>query len=584
MKKEFFYSSNKKFTQLATKQLQEKNKTDVKCDSAPKKDIFLEFANLLTCQKFSLFLCFKLFYNFLLMALNSLDHEIPQQHLELLQQIQVNHDEAYLYISQGLSYQEHDEYNLACDMYTKGLEKINKALSIRCDLEYCIGPKWEHARTLQEKMERSAEMVRSQLRGLSKNKNVPVYTPPEPNEMPPSYDEACGHEVVTSQRRSSYPGNSFESNGSIYTNGQRRMSSEVVNLFCIPGDVQIFFVSHDGSVSAPNSPDSLNIYQFVDKENAPDIRPPAWLQIGNWTYPLIPGQSPALESGYGAFLFPNVGIGRDSAVGVILPPCVTQEQRAQFLELLNQLTALKGEKWTEPPLAAEGFKKEEGAKSTLSETISRGLVTGAEYLSAGIVKGAHISSDLIHKGATKARQKIQPEISPVTVDPRIKEGLKIAHEASGVALKATGYLVRKLGDLTLALGAHIAPHIREQGAKLLTSTFKSDPKEAQDTIDGVLTVAAGGVQGFSTIYMGLENAARILASSLSSETVNIVGHRYGDEAGQVVGNAVFAIGNLALTTHNVHSLGVKSIAKRTAKDAGKAVLKDYAEQVDLPKK
>ncbi|GFT02187.1 spartin [Nephila pilipes] len=527
----------------------------------PKKDIFLEFTNLLTCQEFSLFLYQIFSCKFLLMALNSPDHEIPEEHLESLQQIQVNHDEAYLYISQGLSYQEHNKYDLACDMYAKGLEKINKALSIRCDLEYCVGPKWRHARTLQEKMERSAEMVRSQLRGLSlKNTNIPPYTPPEPNEMPPSYDEACGHEVVSLQRRSSYPGSSYERNDSIATNGHHRMSSEVVNLFCISSDVQIFFVSYDGSVSAPNSPDSLNIYQFVDKENAPDIRPPAWLQIGNWTYPLIPGQSPALESGYGAFLFPNVGIGRDSAVGVILPPSVTPEQRSQFLEILNKLTALKEEKWTEP-FVVQGAtgKEEEGTKSKLSETISRGIVTGAEYLSAGIVKGAHISSDLIHKGASKACQKIRPELSPVSIDPRVKEGLKIAHEASGVALKATSFLVRKLGDLTLAL-------------------------EAQDTIDGVLAVAAGGVQGFSTIYIGLENAARILASSLSSETVNIVGHRYGNEAGEVVGNAVFAIGNLALTTHNVQSLGVKSIAKRTAKDAGKAVLKDYAEQVDLPKK
>lgn len=65
---------------------------------------------------------------------------------------------------------------------------------------------------------------------------------------------------------------------------------------------------------------------------------------------------------------------------------------------------------------------------------------GAEYLSAGIVKGAAISSDLIHKGASKARQKINPEDKPVVVDPRVKEGLRIAREASGVALKATGFL------------------------------------------------------------------------------------------------------------------------------------------------
>lgn len=160
----------------------------------------------------------------------------------------------------------------------------------------------------------------------------------------------------------------------------------------------------------------------------------------------------------------------------------------------------------------------------------------------------------------------------------MQEGLKIAREVSGVALKATGFLVRKLGDLTFALGRQIAPHIKEQGSRLLSTALNKDKKEANETMDGVLTVAAGGLQGFTTIYSGLEMAARTLAYSLSQETVNIVGHKYGTDVGEVVGNAVFSIGNLALTTHNVQSFGVKAIAKRTAKDAGKAVLKDYVEQ------
>lgn len=61
-------------------------------------------------------------------------------------------------------------------------------------------------------------------------------------------------------------------------------------------------------------------------------------------------------------------------------------------------------------------------------------------MSAGLVKGAHVSSELIHKGANKARQKIRPDMQPMTVDPRLREGLRIAHDASGVALKATGFL------------------------------------------------------------------------------------------------------------------------------------------------
>ena len=45
-------------------------------------------------------------------------------------------------------------------------------------------------------------------------------------------------------------------------------------------------------------------------------------------------------------------------------------------------------------------------------------------------------------------------------------------------------------------------------------------------------------------------------------------------------NALYATGNVALTTNNVRNLGVKAIAKRAAKDAGKAVVEDY--QSDNP--
>ncbi|XP_054721908.1 spartin-like [Uloborus diversus] len=486
------------------------------------------------------------------MALRPSPDEITDEQLMLLETIRVNHDEAYLYISQGLSYQEQGQSSLARDMYDKGLLKIDQALNVRCDQPYCSGPKWDNARRLQQKMRKTAQMVRSEFNDVAS----PPYAPPE---LPPSYDEACEQ----TPRRSSCPGVVVAT----AAEGRRR-STEVVELFCVPDEVQLFYVSCDGSVSTHSSHTSLNVYQFVDHEDAAR-RPPAWLQVGSWTYPLIPGQSPALESGYGAFLFPDVGAGRDSAVGVILPPSVDARGRAEFLGLLNSLTALKEEKRV--------GVEEEGGPASFSESLSRGIVIGAEYISAGLVKGAALSSDLIHRGASKAREKISPEDKPVAVDPRVRQGLVIAREASGVALKATGFLVKKLGDLTVALGKQLAPHIREQGTKLLTSAFKRDPKDAQDTMDGVLTVAAGGLQGFSTVYMGLENAAKTLAYSLSSETVNIVDHKYGSEAGEVVGNAVFSIGNLALTTHNLHSLGPKSVAKRTAKDAGKAVLKDYVE-------
>ena len=53
---------------------------------------------------------------------------------------------------------------------------------------------------------------------------------------------------------------------------------------------------------------------------------------------------------------------------------------------------------------------------------------------------------------------------------------------------------------------------------------------------------------------------------------------------------MYATGNLGLTVNNARNLGVKAIAKRAAKDTGKAVVEDYkkkkteAETRDVGKK
>lgn len=71
----------------------------------------------------------------------------------------------------------------------------------------------------------------------------------------------------------------------------------------------------------------------------------------------------------------------------------------------------------------------------------------------------------------------------------------------------------------------MAPHIKKQGTRLLTSGFKLTESEASDKIDEVFTIAAGAIEGFSTIYRGLETSASILGDSLKNNTVKIVEHK-----------------------------------------------------------
>ena len=114
-------------------------------------------------------------------------------------------------------------------------------------------------------------------------------------ETPPSYDVTmCTPLPDDSSSRSNLP------------------NMTDADMLCqIDAGVQIYFITPEGYVSAPSYPSSLSIYLLSD---GPDEaasasnceNPPAFLQVGNWIYPLLPGQSPVLQSNWGSYIFPDV--------------------------------------------------------------------------------------------------------------------------------------------------------------------------------------------------------------------------------------------------------------------------------------
>jgi len=111
---------------------------------------------------------------------------------------------------------------------------------------------------------------------------------------PPSYDDAvCS---------SSVPGN--------HSSHLPNMSN--ADLLCrIDAGVQVYYITPEGYVSAPSYPTCLSIYLLTDRPDeaasaTSHETAPAFLQVGDWLYPLLPGQSPVLQSNWGSYIFPDV--------------------------------------------------------------------------------------------------------------------------------------------------------------------------------------------------------------------------------------------------------------------------------------
>ncbi|XP_040974305.1 spartin isoform X3 [Aquila chrysaetos chrysaetos] len=405
-----------------------------------------------------------------------------------------------------------------------------------------------------------------------------------PNEAPPAYTPQAtnGHFTVSYGTDSG----EFSSVGEDYYSKctqpppLENLGVDADELILIPQGVQIFFVTPDGQVSAPSYPGYLRIVKFLDTDSEMvQSRPPAFLQVCDWLYPLMCNQSPVLCCNTGVYMFPDtMSQIPGSYVGVVLSSELPAADRELFEDLLKQMSDLRIQfpdtmsqvpgshervglsselPATERVHFEDKFKQMSGHKvqpseassdavnlpqtvhiqpqpegtenqkelPEWSEKVAHGILSGASWVSWGLIKGAEYTGKAIHKGASKLREHIQPEEKPLEVNPTVAKGLHVAKQATGGAVKVSQFLVEGVCSIASCVGKELAPHVKKHGSKLVPESLKKD-KDGKSTFDGALVVAASGVQGFSTVWQGLESAAKCIAKSVSTETVKTVKYKY----------------------------------------------------------
>ncbi|XP_070319247.1 spartin isoform X1 [Odocoileus virginianus] len=626
--------------------------------------------------------------------------------------IKETYKKAFVFVNKGLNTDELGQKEEAKNYYKQGIGHLLRGISISStDPEY-TGPEWESARQMQQKMKETLQNVRTRLEILEKGlatslrndlqevpKLYPEFPPkdmseksPEPqcfsslpqhgevnestsaasaesssppaalslpcqshpSEAPPAYtpQAAEGHYTVSYGTESG----EFSSVGeNFYRNHSQPPPLETLGLdadelILIPNGVQIFFVNPAGEVSAPSYPGYLRIVRFLD--NSLDTflnRPPGFLQVCDWLYPLVPDRSPVLKCTVGAYMFPDTMLQASGCfVGVVLSSELPEDDRELFEDLLRQMSDLRlqtnwdraeGENEFQIPgrsgsasdqlkeasgtdvrqldpgskdvrhkgkrgkkilcyvpngefgLETKGTSSEEVNLSHIvpcepvseerakelpewSEKVAHNILSGASWVSWGLVKGAEFTGKAIQKGASKLRERIQPEEKPVEVSPAVTKGLYMAKQATGGAAKVSQFLVDGVCTVANCVGKELAPHVKKHGSKLVPESLKKD-RNGKSTLDGAMVVAASSVQGFSTVWQGLECAAKCIVNNVSAETVQTVRYKYGHTAGEATHNAVDSAINVGVTAYNIDNIGIKAMVKKTAKQTGHTLLEDY---------
>merc|ERR1711941_101327 len=168
------------------------------------------------------------------------------------------------------------------------------------------------------------------------------------------------------------------------------------------------------------------------------------------------------------------------------------------------------------------------------------------------------TTQLIEYATEKQKSKMG---QPAEEDSKMNSVLK-------ATVKGSGFVANRVGDLTKSIAKSLARKM-EPAVSGATGAGSGSGKTKNSSIRTLVDVARGGLLAYGTIYTSLEDSAKVLGNSIKSNSVQVVEHKYGGEAGEVFGEAATAAGNAAMTYMNIQSLGVKGLIKKTAKTTGK---------------
>merc|ERR1712165_369407 len=330
-------------------------------------------------------------------------------------------------------------------------------------------------------------------------------------------------------------------------------------LFNLPDCVQIFFITADGRVSTFSQPSSLRIFKFKNEINKDEESANTFIQVNGWTHPLGEG-SPVLKAGNGSFMFPDAYSDQEGAsVGLVImddtPFNVDGEAEKQLQQLLEELTALKTIQKSQTGIGSE--KELEHHLGKLGSLILKGAQTVGKTMEDTIVPK---TTQLIEYATEKQKAKMG---QPAEEDSKMNSVLKTTVKGAGYATKATvkvsGFVASRVGDLTKSIARSLARKMEPAVSGATGAGGGGSGKTKNTSLRTLVDVARGGLLAYGTIYASLEDSAKVLGTSVKSNSVQVVEHKYGGEAGEVFGEAATAAGNAAMTYMNIQSLGVKGL-------------------------
>uniref|UniRef100_A0A183BJ45 Diguanylate cyclase n=1 Tax=Globodera pallida TaxID=36090 RepID=A0A183BJ45_GLOPA len=209
--------------------------------------------------------------------------------------------------------------------------------------------------------------------------------------------------------------------------------------FWLPDGVQLVVIEDD-KTNAPTPPSSLAIFRLSNPQEAlnngnelASLSPAAFIQVGPWAYPLVPGKTAILKNELGVFVMPNPAPDHPNLfVGIILPRGLEPKLESEFVYALQQFAVVNTSDIV-------GRMSEEQRQQT-SERIAQLFIRTGQYIAVNTQSAAEWTGKYMAKKGEQYRAGMEPGAEPVNISPAIRHGVFVLHKGGKLIGKVTRFL------------------------------------------------------------------------------------------------------------------------------------------------
>lgn len=183
------------------------------------------------------------------------------------------------------------------------------------------------------------------------------------------------------------------------------------------------------------------------------------------------------------------------------------------------------------------------------------IANTSKKMASGIAVAAAWSQTKLQEAGEVSKTKLAPNGQPYEVSEATLKRLQATATAASVASKTAEMVVGGVAAVAAAVGGAVA--------------HKATGSKGSDVNSKRSQMASASLQGFAEVWNSMEAAAEMLYIQARDTTATVVEHKYGPSAAEASKHVMNTGGHAANTWWAARKLGVKAIAKGTAKGAAK---------------